>query len=109
MDKEPRPSVAELDRLVEEATVDAYGELEQATSFFYVVEEHLSLPFETRVLGLSAKVEKVDLAGREEIVVVCRCGKEKQRISILDLNVPAPPPEGWEWVEAYRRWARGGE
>ena len=109
MDKPLRLRKAQLDRLVEEATVDAYGEGEQATSFLYTVEEYLSLPFETEVLGLSVKVEKLDLTGRYDIIAVCRRGKEKQRIPILDLNVPDPPPEGWEWVEAFRHWAKGWE
>ena len=109
MGKRPQLSGAELDRLVEEATVDAYGEDEQATSLFYAVEEHLSVPFEVEVLGLPVKVEKVELTGRDDIVVVCRRGKQKQHIRLLDLNVPDPPPEGWEWVEAFRHWAGGWE
>ncbi len=109
MGKRRKPSAAELDRLVEEGTVDAYGEAEQATSLFYAVEEHVSFPFEVEVLGLPVKVDKVDLTGGDDIVAVCRRGKEKQRIRLLDLNVPDPPPEGWEWVEAFRHWAGGWE
>jgi len=25
-------------------------------------------------------------------------------VPILDVQLPAPPPEGAEWIEAYRRW-----
>ena len=107
MDKPLRLRKAQLDRLVEEATVDAYGEEEQATSFFYVLYEGLSVPFEVDILGISATVEDIDLAGRNDIVAVCTKGKTKQRISILNLNVPDPLPEGWEWVEAYRHWVKG--
>jgi len=38
------PSPRRLDALIEEATVDAYGESEQATAFLTVLEEHLALP-----------------------------------------------------------------
>ena len=30
-----------------------------------------------------------------------------QAILILELPLPDPPAAGWEWIEAYRRWARG--
>jgi hypothetical protein len=26
--------------------------------------------------------------------------------SRLELPLRDPPPTGWEWIEAYRRWAR---
>jgi hypothetical protein len=39
------PSPRWLDALIEEATVDAYGESEQATAFLTVLEECLALPF----------------------------------------------------------------
>jgi calcium binding protein len=53
-------SAAELDRLIQEALVDAYGEEEQRTAFYAMLEDRLAMPFKT------------------------------------------------EWIEAYRRWARGG-
>lgn len=48
---------------------------------------------------------KVDLAG-SGVVALCRAGKHRQAIDILDLPLPTPPPEGAEWIDAYRRWAR---
>ena len=36
---------AELEAMVDKATVDAYGEEEQRTGFFTMIEEHLKLPF----------------------------------------------------------------
>jgi len=46
-----RLSKARLAAMIEAATVDAYDEEEQATGWFTKLEEHLELPFETRVLG----------------------------------------------------------
>ncbi len=98
----------ELETLVEEATIDAYGVEEQVTSFYTVLDEHLALPLGTVVLGVDVTVEKLDLTDRsDDIVVVCRRGRERQRLPILDLPLPDPPPEGWKWIEAYRHWARG--
>ena len=47
--------------MVEEATVDAYNDEEQITGLFTMLEEHLALPFQTTVLGVTATVTKIDL------------------------------------------------
>jgi hypothetical protein len=101
------PGKARLEALIADATVDAYGESEQRTGLFTSLEEHLALPFDTRVLGDVVTVARVDLMAADEIVAVCRRGAKRQRIPILDLRLPTPPPAGAEWIEAYRRWARG--
>lgn len=97
-----------LDALVEEAIIDAYGESEQRVGFLTMLEEHLACPFRTEILGTPVSVERVDLNDAEEIVAVCRRGRERQLIPILNLPLPSPPPAGWEWIAAYRHWARGG-
>lgn len=98
----------EIDALIEEATVDAYGDDEQRTGFYTMIEEHLALPFETEVLGTRVSVERVDMNDAGEIVAVCRKGASRQRIPILDLPLPSPAPRGAQWVAAYRHWTRGG-
>ena len=54
-------SKARLDELVEEALVDAYGESEQATGFYTMIENDLCLPFETEMLGVTVSVESIDI------------------------------------------------
>jgi len=49
-------SKADLDELVEEAIVDAYGEDEQLAGFYTMIEENLVLPFTTMVLALIHRV-----------------------------------------------------
>ena len=73
-----------------------------------MIEDNLALPFTTRVLGVEVTVVKVDLNDRDDVIAVCKRGKEFQSLPILDVPLPHPPPEGWEWIEAYRHWARGG-
>ena len=102
-----RISTDRLDAMIEEAIVDAYTESEQAVGFHATVEQHLQLPFETVVLGVAVTVKKVDVTGAGEIIAVCCRGRERQAIPLLELPLPDPPPTGWEWIEAYRRWARG--
>ena len=96
-----------LEALVGEAIVDCYNESEQAMGLFTMIEDHLALPFLTQVLGVEVEVETVDLNDADEVVVICRREGVRQRLPVLDLPLPGPPPEGWEWIEAYRYWARG--
>jgi hypothetical protein len=94
-----------LNQLIEEATIDAYDESEQRTGFYTMLEENLELPCRTEVLGVEVTVERIDMNDAEEIVAVCRRGRARQRIPILDLPLPVPPPRGSDWIEAYRRWS----
>ncbi len=87
-------TTAEYEEMVEAATVDAYGEAEQATGWHCVIDEHLRKPFETAVLGVPVLVEKIALRDDDSIVAVCRRGKHRQTVPILDLPLPKPAPEG---------------
>ena len=100
------PSPRRLDALIEEVTADAYGESEQATAFLTSLEEHLQLPFRATVLGEAVAVEKIDLSGADELIAICRRRSQRQKVRLLDLELPVPRPKGAEWVAAYHRWAR---
>lgn len=102
-----RISKSRLIAMIEEATMDAYGESEQATAWYTMLEEHLALPFDTTVLGALVKVVRLDLRGDNDIVAICTCGRKRRSVSILDLPLPSPEPEGAAWIEAYRQWVRG--
>lgn len=95
----------ELEALIAEATVDAYGEDEELTGLFTMIEEHLAVPFGTTVLGVEVTVHSVDLSEDGRIVALCSRGATRQKIGILELPMPTPAPVGAEWVEAYRQWA----
>lgn len=102
-----RISKGRLTAMIEEATMDAYGESEQATGWYTMLEEHLALPFDTTVLGVLVKVVRLDVRGDNDIVAICTRGRKRQSVSILDLPLPSPKPEGAVWIEAYRQWVRG--
>ena len=101
------PSKERLAEMIEEATVDAYDESEQATGWFTMLEEHLALPFETTVLGATVIVSSIDISDCDQIVVLCSRGRDRQTISLVDLPLPSPRPAGADWIEAYRYWLRG--
>lgn len=97
-------SDAELDALIEQATVDAYDEYEQLASFHVMIGERLAIPFRTTVLGVEVTVTKIGLLSGSGVVAICCRGKHRQAIGILDLPLPNPSPAGAEWIDAYRRW-----
>jgi hypothetical protein len=101
----PELSDEELDALVEEATVDAYGDDEQLGGFA-VIEDNLEVPFKTTVLGVTVTVQEVTQT-ESGIVADCVRDGHHQAISVLDLPLPEPPPKGAQWIAAYRRWAGG--
>ena len=55
-----RLSKAQVEALIEEAIVDAYGESEQRVGFLCMPQEHLACPFTTQVLGDSVTIERID-------------------------------------------------
>lgn len=99
-----RLSKERLAEMIEEATVDAYDESEQATGWFTMFEEHVELPFETTVLGAAVTVASIDLRDGGQIIAVCTRGRDRQAISLVDLPLPPPKPAGTDWIEAYRYW-----
>ena len=97
-------SEAELDALIDQATVDCYNEDEELAGFAVMLEDNLALPFETTVLGVTVIVEEIRQT-ESGIVAICVRGKHRQAIPVLDLPLPDPPPAGAEWITAYGRWA----
>ncbi len=95
---------AALEAMIEEATVDAYGDDEQLIGLFTMLEEHLAVPFTTTILGMEVVVKKVDLT-IDGIRAVCARGRHRQKLDLLDLPLPTPTPDGADWIDAYRHWA----
>lgn len=81
--------------MIEEATVDAYGEAEQAVGFLTMLEEHLEVPFQTTILNVPVIVRRADITA-DEIVAVCHRRRRRQSIPILSLPLPVPRPTGWD-------------
>jgi hypothetical protein len=103
------PNRTQLDALIADATIDAYGEPEQRIGFYTMLMDNLVVPFDTTVLGMTVVVERLEISPAEQLVAICRRGVMQQRIGILELPLPKPVPVGAEWIEAYRRWSAGAE
>lgn len=108
VEKAARPvSKSRLAEMIEQATVDCHNDSEAKTGFLTMIEDNLAMPFSTNVLGAEVEVVAVDMQDDESVAAVCRRGKARQRIPILDLPLASPPPAGSEWIEAYRAWLKG--
>lgn len=87
-------SAAELDGLIEEATVDTYDEIEAVNGFLAVVDEHLAVPFATTVLGVEVTVVKIYLTNDSRMVARCVREGFQQDIGLAELPLPEPPRTG---------------
>jgi len=76
--------------MIEEATVDAYDESEQATGWFTMLENNLELPFETAVLGVSARVTRIEQRDEDRLVAICVRGRDEQAIGLVDVGTRFP-------------------
>ncbi len=93
-----------LEALIEEATIDAHDVAEQAAGFYNLIDEQLLLPFKTKVLGREADVVAIDMDDDDRLVAVCKVGRRRQRIGLVDLALPSKRPPGADWIVAYRLW-----
>ena len=98
--------VERLEAMAEEATVDAYNESEQICGWACTLETHVALPFETIVLGDAVTVDRIEQRGIC-VVAICKRGRSRQAIDILELPLPSSRPAGAEWIDAYRHWWTG--
>ena len=62
---------ARLQALIDDAIVDCYNDDEQLTGLYTMLDEHLELPFETTVLGVTVTVDAIDLRESGDLVAVC--------------------------------------
>lgn len=98
-------SRARLERMVDEARVDCYGEAEEAVGLLEALEEHVRLPFSTTLLAVSVSVVRFELTDHDQIVAICTRAGAHQAVPLDSISLPAPLPQGAEWIDAYRLWA----
>jgi hypothetical protein len=56
---------------------------------------------------LDELVEEATMTDADEIVAVLKRGAKRQKVPMLELPLPSPPPKGAEWIAAYRHWRKG--
>lgn len=101
-----RPKRGALDALIEQITVDAYGDAEQLRAFRQAFEDDLRVPCAATIAGAPVTVIKFDFDGNERRGLTAKCllpdGSE-ETISAADVRLPADGP-GERYLAAYRKW-----
>jgi hypothetical protein len=90
--------------LVEEATVDTYGNEEEAGGWLTMIDDNVGFPFDVELLGVTVTVVGVEMTDACELVALCRRGKNRLKFSLLELPLPSPSLKGVVWIEAFQRW-----
>jgi hypothetical protein len=101
-----RPNHAALDQLVEQITVDAYGEDEQLWAFRQGFEDGVAVPCDALVSGEPVSVVEFDYDGNERRGLTAKCRRPDGRTHVVaasDVEFPRGT-EGERYVGAYRKW-----
>jgi len=102
-----KTNTEELDKMIDEATVDAYDDYEQFMGVLYYIESNLSFPFKAKVLGDTIEVIGVDdhqsSMGRGIVAKVRKQGRE-YNISLADLELDLNDKKNAPYFELYHYW-----
>jgi hypothetical protein len=95
----------DLDELLEDVLVDAYGEGEQLGAFECVFAE-AGLPVAAEVVGMACSLDRVVFDGDERrgLIAVVTLDGRRQRLSLLDVVITDDSHEAARLLAAFRRW-----
>lgn len=95
----------ELDQLIAELNIDAYGDDEQLTGFLTGAEDALEAPEPASIVGVPVAVVRIDAGTdvRRGLTAVCERDGTRYVVSLVDLVFPADSELG-RVTAAYRRW-----
>ena len=103
----PAAKKARWEAMIEEATVDCYGEYEEFAGMLATLEDRLKFPFEARMLGETVEVVGLDekeSSERRGIVANVSRGGRQYTVALADLEAVEKDSETAEWLAAYRYW-----
>jgi hypothetical protein len=98
-------TVAELDALIDELTVDAYGDEEQLSGFHVAAEEALSRGERATIVGVDVEVVGIGCGpdARSGLLARVRRDGAMHDVALADLGFDSDSQLGLV-VAAYRRW-----
>ena len=103
---ERKLSEEELDEMIADATIDAYGDYEEFMSIVCHLDSNMVFPFKAKVLGDIVEVTGVEVnlssPGRGVVAKVRKKGKT-YTIGLAELTVE-PDSENAEWIEMLHYW-----
>jgi hypothetical protein len=86
------------------ATLDAYGEEEQATGWLTCLEEILGDVKKVKILGAAATLKGFDLRNCE-VVAICAKGEKTVKVSLDSIEWPTLSPTQELWLQAWAKWS----
>jgi hypothetical protein len=95
-----------LDKLINEITVDAYGDDEGLWAFRQAFEDDVSLPADGFVIDVPVSVVEIDYHGNERRGLTAKCRREdgsEHEVAASDVVFPKGSI-GARYLAAYRRW-----
>ncbi|MGD8520720.1 MAG: cytoplasmic protein [Desulfobacterales bacterium] len=95
-----------LDELIEEITVDAYGDDEKLWAFRQAFENNVTLPADGFVIGEPVSVVEIDYDGNERRGLTAKCRRKdgsEHVVAAFDVVLPIRS-SGSLYLAAYRRW-----
>ena len=96
-----------LQKLIEEATVDAYEEYEQHTGLLMMIEDNVVCPFEAKVIGETVEITEFKCPDSGlGLRAICKHKGKTYPIDVTSLEWADPFPEGFEWIDAYFEWLK---
>jgi hypothetical protein len=99
-------NLAGLDELIEEITVDAYGDDEKLWAFRQAFEDHVTVPCDGFVIGEPVSLIEFDYDGNERRGLTARCRREDGSEHVVAASdvVVRQRSEGSRYIAAYRKW-----
>jgi len=98
---------ADLDELIAEITVDAYGDDEQLWAFLQVFSDEIALPCDMFVIGEPVSVVAFDYDGNQRRGLTARCRRQDSSeyvVAVSELALPARSSDA-PVLAAYRKWS----
>ena len=95
-----------LDEMIEDITVDAYGDDEKLWAFLQAFADYVDLPVDGFVIGEPVSVIEIDYDGNERRGITAKCKREdgsEHVIAIYEVVLPEKSKASC-YIAAYRRW-----
>ena len=99
-----------MEEMIEEITVDAYGDDEQLWAFRQAFEDNVELPADGFVIGEPVSVFEVDYDGNERRGLTARCRREdgsEHVVAVYEVVFPQAS-KGARHIAADRKWLNLG-
>ncbi len=106
MSDSDKSTADEIDDLLEELLVDAYGDDEQLTALHQGVEDAIELPIDVLITGQPMSLVGIDYDGNARRGLMAQClGNDgrKHRVSFADVQIP-PQTIAYRYLAAYCGW-----